>query len=172
MTRKLPQQKRGRSRQDYRTPREFLDAVEGRFGMIAFDLAAFDQTSSVRGRLGHFFAPRDDSLNQDWHKIRGNLWLNPPYADIKPWAEKCAFEASLGATIFLLTPASVGSCWFSEHVHGKAYVLALQPRLTFVGETHCYPKDLMLSVYGKRLAGFDVWKWQTADVYQTLEART
>jgi len=37
---KMPEQKPFRSKQDYGTPRKFLDAVEKKFGKIVFDLAA------------------------------------------------------------------------------------------------------------------------------------
>ena len=39
-------------------------------------------------------------------------------------------------------------------------VLGLSPRLTFEGETDAYPKDLMLSVFGFGLHGFDTWRWR------------
>ena len=64
-----------------------------------------------------------------------------------------------GSRIFLLTPASIGANWFAEHVYGKAHVLALQGRLTFVGHKQPYPKDCILSVYGVK-PGFSVWDWR------------
>lgn len=151
------------SKQNYSTPRNFLDAVERRFGKIVFDLAA-DMTN----RKAHsFYSINDNSLVQPWHKLGGLLWLNPPFTNIGLWAEKCAFEAKLGAKIAFLTPASVGSNWFRDHVHNKAYVLALNGRLMFDGATDPYPKDCMLSVYGfvapgftlEPVKGFDVWTW-------------
>ena len=67
-----------------------------------------------------------------------------------------------GRRILLLTPASVGSRWFADHVWGHALVLALSPRLTFVGETHPYPSDLILSVYDPEMErGFAPWRWRT-----------
>ena len=59
----------------------------------------------------------------------------------------------------MLVPASVGSCWFADHVFGKALVLPLRPRLVFVGETHPYPKDLMALAW-EGYAGFELWKWK------------
>lgn len=160
MTRsKMPEQKPGRSKQDYATPRELIDAVEARFRKLDWDLAA----SSENRKAAQFFSVADDSLRQDWTKLKGNLWLNPPFADIAPWAAKC--EASTGEDrgegrrIFMLAPASVGSNWFADHVFGKACVIALRPRLTFVGAVDPYPKDLILSVFG-RPAGFELWRWK------------
>jgi phage N-6-adenine-methyltransferase len=153
--RRVPVQKPGRSKQDYATPRELIDAVEARFRRLDWDLAA----SAENRKAAQFYSIADDSLRQDWTKLTGNLWLNPPFADIEPWAAKCAASTGPGRRIFLLTPASVGSNWFAEHVFDKACVIALRPRMTFVGATDPYPKDLILSVFG-RPAGFELWRWK------------
>ena len=153
-----PIQKPGRSKQDYGTPQAFIDAVVLRFGPLACDLAC---TRENRKAPEGYYFPETDSLRQPWaeHHPRGNLWLNPPFADIDPWAEKCAASMHRNGFILLLTPASIGCGWFSRHVLGKAVVLGLSPRLTFEGTTAPYPKDLMLSVYGYGLSGFDQWRW-------------
>lgn len=152
---------RGGSKQDYETPDEFVAAVAKRFGRIEFDLAASPHNTKHR----RYFSKEQDSLAQKWHQIGGLLWLNCEFANIDPWAEKCAAESLLGARIALLTPASVGTVWFAQHVHGRALVLGLSPRITFVGEPTPYPKDLMLSVFGPPgvvpwSPGFDVWRWR------------
>ena len=150
-----PQQKPGRSKQDYGTPREFLDAIEQRFGATTFDLAAHAENTTHPD----YFSPEVDSLAQDWTQLAGNLWLNPPFGDIAPWAAKCAASAAPHRRIFMLTPASIGSNWFAAHVLGKALVLGLSPRMTFVGAPDPYPKDLMLSIFGE-FPGFGVWRWR------------
>ncbi len=156
-TRTGPSMNKGKSKQDYGTPRDFLDAVEKRFGSIHFDLAA----SASNAKAQDYFTEADDALSKNWAQCPGSLlWLNPPFADIAPWAAKCALHASASVRILLLTPASVGSNWFAEHVHGKAIVLGLNPRLTFEGTSDPYPKDLMLSCFGFGVNGFDVWRWK------------
>ncbi len=152
-----PPQKPGRSRQDYGTPPEFIRAVEERFGLIDFDLAA-----TASNCVAMFYGPEHDSLAQDWLGLMGNLWLNPPFGRQGVWASKCRESMGPGRRILLLTPASVGSRWFADHVWGHALVLALSPRLTFVGETHPYPSDLILSVYDPEMErGFAPWRWRT-----------
>lgn len=159
--RPVPQQRPGRSKQDYGTPREFIDAVERRFGALDFDLAA----SAENAIVPCFFDEARDALVQDWRSIetgRGRsrlLWLNPPFSDLEQWAKKACAEAELGARVLMLTPASVGSEWYARHVHGSAIVLALRPRLSFI-EGDPYPKDLILSCFGFGVAGFDLWKWK------------
>ena len=94
-TRVMPAQKPGLSRQDYETPVVFLDAVMQRFDVKAFtaDLAA----SPSNAKAVRFFTEESDSLKQDWttlHEVPSkpviNLWLNPPFGHIEPWAKKCA----------------------------------------------------------------------------------
>ena len=149
---------RGGSAQDYATPRAFIAAVESEFGPLHHDLAC--TRGNVRCLTGYYY-PEFDSLTQPWAKDHptGNLWLNPPFGNIAPWAEKCALEGrKRRGKIILLTPASVGSNWFAEHVHDVAKVYAIRPRLSFDG-INPYPKDLMISIFSRGVPGFDVWRW-------------
>lgn len=162
MGKKMPKQKPGESKQDYGTPPEFIQAVEARFGMLTFDLAATSRNTVVPDTpsgICRYFSRRKNSLAQDWRMIHGLLWLNPEFERIGRWAEKCAASASSRTRIMLLTPASVGSEWFANHVHPNAITLGLRPRLIFVGERQPYPKDLMLSLFGFGARGFDTWRW-------------
>jgi phage N-6-adenine-methyltransferase len=152
---KMPAQKPGKSKQDYATPRPFLDAVEARFGRINFDLAASAHNKAVDA----YFDERKDSLQQTWCRLPGLLWLNPPFGNIDPWAEKCAAEMRKGARIAFLTPASVGANWFQAHVVPSAHVLELSPRLSFDGE-HPFPKDLVLAIFYAGLTGRSPWRWR------------
>jgi hypothetical protein len=175
----MPAQKPGKSFQAYATPRDFLDAVKSKFGVKvwAWDLAATVENAVAE----HFFGDPDlsrvsircdalDSLKQDWTRLRGDLWLNCPYADIEPWAEKCATSAAwpkqllvqtahpFARRIFLLVPASVGSNWWADHVHERARVIFPRPRLSFDGVAP-YPKDLGLILYGEK-PGYETWRWR------------
>ena len=163
-----PAQKPGRSKQDYGTPWEFIRAVEARWGKLYVDLAA----RADNAKAAEYITPKQDSLSVDWAWFaHAQAWLNPPFAKIGNWAAKCAQVApefrQAGGRIFLLTPASIDTDWFAEHVHGKALVLGLRPRMIFdgtpinpkTGKRDPYPKGLMLSVYGER-PGFDTWRWK------------
>ncbi len=156
---------RGKSKQDYPTPWDFIHACEKKFnGSIAFDLAASD----VNAKAPSYYTEADNALNQNWHRLpldwwHQRLWLNPPFDNIAPWAKKCAEEGAKGARILFLTPASVGSNRFRDYVHGVARVYALNGRIQFVGAEDPYPKDCILSVFGPKLSvfkpGFEVWTW-------------
>jgi phage N-6-adenine-methyltransferase len=145
----------GDTRQDYETPPEFIAAVEKRFGKLTFDLAASERNTKVPG---NFFSESESAFETPWPE--GLLWLNPPFKKIEPWAEQCAFYAGPRTKILMLTPASIDSNWFAKHVHRKAIVLGVNPRIVFVGEKIGYPKPIMLSCFGFGVAGMDVWRWK------------
>jgi phage N-6-adenine-methyltransferase len=154
----MPAQNPATSEQSVQTPPDFMAAVSGLWGPMVFDLSAdiFNTQSPA------FFDKEDDALKQDWTLLNGNLWLNCEYAQIDPFARKAAETAPYGQTdrrIFLLVPAAVGTNWYADHVHDKARVLFLRPRLTFVGHKHPYPKDLMLALYGEQ-PGCECWRWK------------
>jgi phage N-6-adenine-methyltransferase len=152
-----PRQKPGKSRQDYGTPRVFLDAVERRFGAIDFDLAARADNTVVPA----FYSPEDNALVQDWTLPGVRVaWLNPPFGDIEPWARKVAECRNLPRWTLMLVPASVDTLWYERHIHNQAMVWSI-PRITFVGETTPYPKALMLVGAGFGVSGFGVWRWKS-----------
>lgn len=147
------------SKQDYGTPRNFLQAVLQKLRITDFswDLAATDDNAITDNG---WYTLEQDSLKQDWYKIRGCLWLNPPFEDIEPWVKKAHEESILGAHIVVLVPLSIAK-WWKDHVDGKAYVYMLHGRLTFVGETKPYPKDCALLLYGPEgYKGYEVWNWR------------
>ena len=154
---------RGNSEQDVQTPRDLLDAVEGRFGLLTFDLAAHAGNTVAHD----YFTKDNNALTIDW-PVGEHMWLNPPFSNIAPWAAKC--EAWLlsnphpCALLLLLVPASVDSNWWRDHVAGKARVLALNPRIRFVGHTQGFPKPLALCVYDPRFphqpALVESWRWR------------
>lgn len=159
--------KKGRSKQDYGTPLVFIRACEKRFGPIVCDLAA----SAENAKAPIWIDRETDTLTVPWalEHPTGTLYLNPEFTDIDPYAAKCAEESKRRqGLILLLTPASIGSCWFDAHVKGNAMVLGLLGRIPFdgmpvnprSGRVDGYPKDLMLSVFGMGVHGFDTWRWQ------------
>lgn len=161
-----PRQKPGRSKQDYETPADFVVAVGRRFGPITYDLAA----SAGNAKALRFFDEAADSLAQNWTEALAEVgfgWLNPPFANLGAWAEKCALESRRmmpRALVTMLCPASVGTNWWEEHVDGcAAEVLFVRPRLAFVGCSDQYPKDLALVVYRGEIEGgtmYRPWKFK------------
>ena len=166
-----PKQKPGKSEQDVQTPAELLRAIEQTFhvGAWGVDLAANAQNRVNRdlAALTYFLGPGSkhgqDALVVDWAALAGadgcDIWLNPPFGHIDPWAEKCAKTVRQGR-IYMLVPASVGANWYRDHVDGKAHVVAISPRVTFIGHTSPYPKDLVIAIFGAVRGGFSTWRWK------------
>jgi phage N-6-adenine-methyltransferase len=162
----MPAQRPGQSKQDYRTPPDFLTAVKARLGIreFAIDLAADDANPVAP----IYYTETDNALLQSWaHPGWG--WCNPPFADLEPWVEKANWEAEHGwaadqrAQVAMLVPASVGSNWWATYVDGQAHVLLLSPRLTFVGCTAPYPKDCALLLYTPYIrGGYECWRWKAS----------
>jgi phage N-6-adenine-methyltransferase len=157
-----PPQKPGRSKQDYQTPPEFLEAVLRYLHIADFtiDLAASAQ-NAVTAR---YYSQEENALalHHRWNVGPGWAWCNPPFGHIEPWVQRAAYEQrECGAQIAMLLPAGVGSNWFKRWGHEKARVIFLNGRLTFVGETTCYPKDCLLLLYSPYVTiGYEVWNWR------------
>jgi hypothetical protein len=170
-----PAQRPGQSKQNYATPLEFIAAVKRRWNLerFAHDFAA----DSTNTKAPTFFDERRNALLVPrWERVIGGGgvgWLNPPFADIGPWAYRCHETATNGGNIMLLVPAGVGANWYRDFVHRKALVLALNGRLPFMADKPewLYPKDCILCCYGPDVQpDFDVWDWRSESkpVYEGL----
>lgn len=159
-----PKQKPGNSYQSYRTPPEFLAALKRRLNVDEFiiDLAATRENMVALA----CYTEEEDSLSDacPWTLGMENwCYCNPPYGHIRPWVKKAYESSQQCAKIAVLVPASVGSNWWRDWVHHKAYVLFLNGRLAFIPEkpNWLYPKDLAVLLYRPEwLADYDVWPWR------------
>ena len=156
-------QPRARSKnQAVGTPDDYLTVVRNEF-TIVHDLAA----NAENYVHPSYYSVENNAFDHDWHRHpllslpNTWLWLNPEFANIKPWARKCYEEMEQGARILMLVPASVGSTWFAEWVENKAVVRFNLGRLTFKGNTKPYPKDTMLCLYNKHMTpSMGTWAWK------------
>jgi phage N-6-adenine-methyltransferase len=165
-----PRITKGKSDGTYGTPDDFIAAVMKKFGSIVWDLAADKRNAVVK----EFFSKEDDAFKQDWAAVSkkyandigrpGLLWLNPPFANIGPWARMALEESKKGAEIAFLVPASVGAKWFRDYCFRQADVYFLYGRLKFKGEPTVYPKDCMLVHFHPSWGGMefkeDIWDWR------------
>lgn len=164
----MPKQKPGKSKQDYRTPVEFLTAVKRRLHINDFfiDLAA-DAENAVCER---FISEEMDSLVADWPETQNSwAWLNPPYDDIEPWVAKAANACANGTQVAMLVPASVGANWWRGYVEPYAYQSFLNGRLCFIPDWReqgyksppLYPKDCALLLFTNwGFIGHEIWRWK------------
>lgn len=161
MSKSMPAQRPHRSEQAVQTPANFLAAVRRLLKIEDFsvDLAASHDNAVVR----RFFSERVNALIQPWN-LGGWNWLNPPFANLAPWVRKAWEESHLGACTAMLVPAGVGANWWRDWVHGRARVLLLNGRLTFVGHKQPYPKDCALLLYAPgMLPGYETWSWMSEE---------
>lgn len=150
--------------QDYETPQNLIDAVICDFANIVFDLAA----SKGNAKKANFFSIEDDALKQDWvdalrihqFSFTDSLWLNPPFANVRPWMEKCRDEAARGARILSLTKSSLDANWYQEVVAPNAASWILKSRVKFVGCDTVFTQALMLTEWGTGKRGLGFWDWK------------
>ncbi len=163
-----PKQTPGKSKQDYRTPVAFLDAVKRRLGITEFDCDICADHENAVAPI--YFTKDDDALAAPaWKMGDGWNWMNPEYANIAPWVERAQNEAvNNDARTAVLIPASVGANWWRDHVHCIAYVLFLNGRLAFMADKPkwLYPKDCALLLFAPELdfardCPYEVWNWRT-----------
>lgn len=130
------------SKQDVGTPRDFLDAVEKRWGKISFDLAA----SADNAVVPNYFDKEADSLKQDWSQLNGLLWLNPEFIKIEPWVQKAA-GTEFQDTFLCLAPGAFRTEWWRRWCKNQCHTILLEGYFYFVGHTLGFPKDLHLLEY-------------------------
>jgi phage N-6-adenine-methyltransferase len=157
------------TKQSIATPWAFIHALEQRFGTpVDFDLAASESNAKAR----RFWTQEDNALQRDWSRLGPRLaFLNPPFANIKPWAlgpQGKAHNPAAGMLAcrwlprwtVMLVPSSHSTDWFLE-LRGKVQIDAI-PRIQFEGATHLYPKDLCLVVAGFGVTGSGYWDWRVS----------
>lgn len=153
-----PTVKRGKSEQVVGTPWEFIRAVQGKFGLLEWDLAATEENAKAQ----KFITPEQDTFKQNWSKLlNGGLgWLNPEFDPMALWSAKCALEQKRGAEFLVLTPASVGANWFWDNVKPFATSYSVG-RMKFEGHKDPYPKDLLLNHYCANPSHeLKRWRWK------------
>jgi phage N-6-adenine-methyltransferase len=113
----------------WRTPEIVLEAVR-RVGPICLDPSAGPHGVGAVNLTGGG-AWIDDGLKQSWAGA-GLVFCNPPYSANRAWCAKAAAEASRGAEIVLLVPASLGARWFQDQLLGAQALCVWKGRLRFI----------------------------------------
>jgi hypothetical protein len=143
------------SNQIVSTPPDFIAAVEKRFGKITFDIAANEFNKKAESYLGPGSPIAENAFLEPWIELGDLAWLNPPFADIAPWAERCA-KYRPRQRIALLVPATPCTNYFIEHVKPNAYVFEVTPRV-FKKEI----RDCFLALFEPAgYVGRETWQWK------------
>ena len=98
--------------QAWRTPDALFQGIAEDFGPFDLDAAADIKNCKVLS----FFDEGADALAPGAKWLAKNVWLNPPYADIRPWIDKAEAEITEGhcQQVVMLVPAAVGVAWFTH----------------------------------------------------------
>jgi phage N-6-adenine-methyltransferase len=125
---------------DRRTPRSLFDPLNEEFEFT------LDAAASVDNALtDHYYDLASDGLVSPWYDH--NVWCNPPYSDIRPWAEKAALEMASpdgpGVVVMLLPANRTEQGWWQDIIEpqrraGRIETRFLRGRLRFDTPDHDY----------------------------------
>lgn len=115
---------------DWSTPKELYNKLNNEFN-FTFDPCPLRS--------------EEDGLNIDWV---GNIFINPPYSNIKGFLEKGLNELKKGNANVLvyLVPARTDTKWFHEYVYNKAEIRFIKGRLKFGDSKNSAPFPSMLVI--------------------------
>lgn len=116
------------NKEDWETPQYFYDKLNAKYH-FQWDLAASDGNA----KCDHYFNCEDNSLEQDWEGLSGNMFLNPPYGrELKLWVKK-ASETKLKRDQFLvmLIPSRTDTSYWHDYIFNHAEIEFLRGRLKF-----------------------------------------
>lgn len=169
--------------QNRETPPDFLQALQRKFGIFEFDVAANDDGSD-RKCLLHLVG---DALAMDANWFPTNpttgtqikrVYCNPPYAKLLPWFRQARFQVDNSgnnlAIVVLVNHVTVGSFWCQEGRTLATEQYLCWPRVQFFNpekpEERSNDRDSMISIFS--VGGFTVdqtshvgiWNWKDTDI--------
>jgi phage N-6-adenine-methyltransferase len=131
----------------FATPPWLFNSLDREF-KFTHDLAALPANALCE----RYFTPEHDALAQDWHRLEGWLWLNPPYSPLKPWIRKAQAENDLGAKIVVLCPPIVTTRYFQEHLPSEIrFIVGRIPFALNGVEMKSNTNDSCLLIYDRKV---------------------
>jgi ParB family chromosome partitioning protein len=117
---------------EWYTPAQYVDmARDALGGAIDLDPASSD-VAQRNVRAARYFTRADDGLTKEW---RGNIWLNPPYAQphIKHFADKLIAEHCAGRVkaAIVLTNDCTDTSWFHKLAGAANTICFTRGRIRF-----------------------------------------
>ena len=139
------------NKEDWETPRGFYDQLNTKYH-FEWDLAA----SNGNAKCDHYFTRDDNSLEQNWGELSGNMFLNPPYGrQLKLWVKK-ASETQLkrDQLLVMLIPSRTDTSYWHDYIFNHAEIEFLRGRLKFEvdgvsGDSAPFPSALVIYKGGK-----------------------
>lgn len=101
---------------NWSTPQSMYDDLNAEF---SFDLDAC--ATEGNAKCSDYYTPQQDGLKADWGGAQ--VFCNPPYSNIKAWAEKAFRETRTDNTLVaMLIPARTDTRWFHDYIYHRAEV--------------------------------------------------
>jgi len=116
------------NKEDWETPGNFFNSLNEKYH-FKWDLAA----SNDNAKCNNYFTHDDNSLEQNWGGLDGNLFVNPPYGrELKLWVKK-ASETHLknGQYLVMLIPSRTDTSYWHDYIFDHAEIEFLRGRLKF-----------------------------------------
>ena len=128
----------------FETPQWLFDSLNSEFD-FTWDLAC----NADNIKCPFYFSEDDhNSLEEDWHRCEGWLWLNPPYSPLKPWIVKAQEENQKGAKIVVLCPPIITTKYFSQWLPSEIrFIVGRVPFLKDGVEMKSNTNDSCLLIY-------------------------
>ncbi|USZ61387.1 phage N-6-adenine-methyltransferase [Lactiplantibacillus plantarum] len=116
------------NKEDWETPQDFYDRLNAKYH-FEWDLAASDDNA----KCSCYFTRDDNSLEQDWEGLSGNLFLNPPYGrELKLWVKKAATTGLKDKQkLVMLIPSRTDTSYWHDYIFNHAEINFLRGRLKF-----------------------------------------
>lgn len=116
------------NKEDWETPQDFYDRLNNKY-RFKWDLAASDDNA----KCSCYFTRDDNSLEQDWEGLSGNLFLNPPYGrELKLWVQKAATtKLKDKQNLVMLIPSRTDTSYWHDYIFNHAEIKFLRGRLKF-----------------------------------------
>jgi site-specific DNA-methyltransferase (adenine-specific) len=108
---------------DWITPQKFFDKLDEEFH-FKLDAAA----SPDNGKCPHNLT--ENALSEDWHMYK-NIWLNPPYSQIKEFIGKAYHESLKGCNVACLIPSRTDTQYWHDYVMKAKEIRFIKGRLRF-----------------------------------------
>lgn len=116
---------------DWISPPELVDDIDGAVNGITLDPCAHEQTSY--GEMNYRLEDGQDGLQKDWV---GDVFVNPPFSYKKEWLQKVVEELQSGHvdTVTVITPDGTDTkSWWHEYIAAHAqYICFLEGRLSYL----------------------------------------
>jgi len=143
-TQKLTSSKRSGGKDDWRTPRHVVNAIEIAYGPIAVDPCASPDVS-LQFAQANFIERHDEpsGLDAQWN---GLAYVNPPFSGMSAWTAKVIDQAKRGAPIVMLARNS-RAAWFRALRDMADGIIEHPARLKFNDGNEPAPFDVVFFVF-------------------------